>query len=204
MLGLPLTRASVEPDRKDLLTTFFCGCAERRPGTVDASTIVRVNVCFDRGWAFDNGGALPQNFAMSFITFEGSEVCGKSTQVKPLAAFFEACHLDIRVIGNLNGFAMSNCFPDLTFVVDIDRATAQWRLRHRETIRDHMEEESDECYERVICAYRDLASNEAQRMVLVDARPSADMGETELWNLLVRRFPELEKNQTSTARLQSS
>jgi thymidylate kinase len=75
---------------------------------------------------------------------------------------------------------------------------------HREKIRDGMEEESDEFYERVICACHDLARNEAQRVVLVDARPSRDMFETEIWNLLVRRFPEFENNQTSTATLQSS
>jgi thymidylate kinase len=75
---------------------------------------------------------------------------------------------------------------------------------HRAKIRDGMEEESDEFYERVICACRDLARNEAQRVVLVDARPSADMVETEIWNLLVRRFPEFENNQISTATLQSS
>ena len=99
---------------------------------------------------------------------------------------------------------MNNCFPDLTFVLGIDRATAQSRLGHREKIGDGMEEESDEFYERVICACRDLARNEAQRVVLVDARPSANMVETEIWNLLVRRFPEFENNQISTAALQSS
>jgi thymidylate kinase len=75
---------------------------------------------------------------------------------------------------------------------------------HREKIRGGMEEESDQFYERVICACRDLARNEAQRVVLIDARPSADMVETEIWNLLVRRFPEFENNQISTVTLQSS
>lgn len=221
---------------------------------------------------------------MPFITFEGSEGCGKSTQVKRLAArlgengiaaivfrepggtavgevirhllqhseenramtsetellLFEASRsqlvrekiqpalqrkdwvicdrfldsttvyqgaarrLDAGVIRNLNAFAVNNCFPDLTFVLDIDRATAQNRLRHRERIRDRMEEESDEFHESVICAYRDLASHEPERVLLVDGRPSADTVETEIWNLLVRLFPELEKNQTSTAKLRSS
>jgi hypothetical protein len=59
------------------------------------------------------------------------------------------------------------------------------------------EAESDKFHERAIHAYRELAKEEPKRVVLVDGRLSADAIETEIWNVLIRRFPELRQNQTS-------
>jgi thymidylate kinase len=93
---------------------------------------------------------------------------------------------------------------DLTFVLDLDRATAQSRLGNRKRIRDRKEEESDEFQERVIRAYRELARNEPERVILIDGRLSADIVEDEIWDALTRRFPEVGKHQTSNINLQTS
>jgi len=222
--------------------------------------------------------------AMPLITFERSEGCGKSTQVKRLAARLEKCRivagvfrepggtaigeairhllqhseenhgmtaetelllfeasrsqlvrekiqpalrrgewiicdrffdstrvyqgaarqLDLGLVEKLNAFAVGDCVPDLTFVFDIDRATAQSRLGNRKKIRDRMEEESDEFHGRVIRAYRELAENEPKRVILIDGRISADTIENQIWNTLAQRFPALEKHQTSKIKLQKS
>ena len=222
--------------------------------------------------------------AMPLITFEGSEGCGKSTQVKRLAArlekwgiaaavfrepggtaigeairhllqhseenqaimpktelllfeasrsqlvreelqpalqrgewvicdrFFDsttvyqgaARNVDLGLVEKVNAFAVGACVPDLTFVLDIDRATAQSRLSNRKKIRDRMEEESDEFHERVIRAYRELAENEPKRVVLIDGRISADTIENQIWNGLAQCFPDLEKHQTAKIKLQKS
>src|SRR5437764_11941043 len=42
-----------------------------------------------------------------------------------------ARQLDLGLVENLNAFAISNCLPDLTFVLDLDRATARSRLGNR-------------------------------------------------------------------------
>ena len=222
--------------------------------------------------------------AMPLITFEGSEGCGKSTQVKRLAGrleksgiaaavfrepggtvigeairhllqhseenhamtpetelllfeasrsqlvreeiqpalqrrewvicdrFFDsttvyqgvARHLDPWLVKNLNAFAIGDSIPDLTFVLDIDRATAQSRLGNRKKIRDRMEEESDEFHERVIRAYRELAEDEPKRVVLIDGRVSIEAIEQQIWNELAQRFPDLGKHQTPNIKLQTS
>ncbi|PYK72343.1 MAG: dTMP kinase [Verrucomicrobia bacterium] len=221
---------------------------------------------------------------MPLITFEGSEGCGKSTQVKRLAArlkkygiaaavfrepggtpigevirhllqhskenhamtpetelllfeasrsqlvrekiqpalqrggwvicdrFFDsttvyqgvARHLDPALVKKLNAFAIGDSIPDLTFVLDIDRATARSRLGNRKKIRDRMEEESDEFHERVIRAYRELAKNEPKRVILIDCRLSVDATEQQIWNELAQHFPDLGKHQTPNIKLQTS
>jgi dTMP kinase len=224
---------------------------------------------------------------MPLITFEGSEGCGKSTQVKRLAArleqnglatvvlrepggtaigetirhllqhsednhgmtpetelllfeasrsqlvrekiqpalrrgdwvicdrFFDsitvyqgaARHLDLSFVTKLNTFVVGNCVPNLTFVLDIDRGTAQSRLGNRQKIRDRMEEESDEFHERVIRAYRELAKDEPNRVVLIDGRMSIDEIEKDIWRTISMRFPDLLANpqsaNTSPARIRN-
>jgi dTMP kinase len=115
-----------------------------------------------------------------------------------------ARQLDLGIVENLNAFAVGNCIPDLTFVLDIDRATAQSRLGNRKKIRDRMEEESDEFHEHVIRAYRELAKNESKRVVLIDGRMSIDAIENEIWRTISTRFPELAANQQSAISNQQS
>jgi dTMP kinase len=244
-----------------------------KPELIQDLTLSSVN----RGWRSTSAVPCRKIVPMPLITFEGSEGCGKSTQVKRLAArlgkcgliaavfrepgdtaigeairhllqhseendamtpetelllfvasrsqlvrekirpalqrgewvicdrFFDsttvyqgdARHLDPGFVENLNAFAVGNCIPDLTFVLDIDRATAQSRLGNRQKIRDRMEEESDEFHERVIRAYRELAENESKRVVLIDGRMSIDEIENEIWRTISTRFPELAANQQS-------
>ena len=202
-----------------------------------------------------------------FITFEGSEGCGKSTQVKRLAArllaagtsvlltrepggtpigekirhllqfapeavtmrpetevlLFEASRsqlvreviepaleagqmviadrffdsttvyqgaarkLDAEVVEQLNRFAVGDCRPDITFILDVDVETARARMLRR--VRpvgapDRMEQEPVEFYERVCAAYRELAAREPDRVRLIDGGRPVDDVESEIWRLL--------------------
>jgi dTMP kinase len=101
-------------------------------------------------------------------------------------------------VQNLNTFAVDDCIPDLTFVLDIDRETALLRLGHRRKVRDRLEDESNEFHERVIRAYRELANSEPKRVVLVDGRMSIDEIENEIWRVISTRFVSLTANQQST------
>jgi dTMP kinase len=208
-----------------------------------------------------------------FITFEGSEGCGKSTQVKRLAArleahgapvlltrepggtpigekirdllqfapegvamraetevlLFEASRsqlvreviqpaltegriviadrffdsttvyqgaarkLDAAAVDQLNRFAVGDCRPDITFILDVDVATARARMLRR--VRpvgapDRMEQEPLEFYERVCAAYRELAAREPGRVHLIDGSRSPDGVEADLWSRLVAAFPQ--------------
>ena len=224
--------------------------------------------------AFDNRTALFHNRQMPrlpFITFEGSEGSGKSTQADRLAARLQRCgvahvltrepggtpigesirellqfaphnsdmtsetelllfeasrsqlvrevikpalergmcviadrffdsttvyqgaarKLDREIIARLNAFAVGDCIPDVSFVLDVDAATAQSRLQREPRKADRMEQQPEEFYERVREGYRELAKHEPNRIVLIDGSGDIEEIEKQIWDKLCSRFPNL-------------
>jgi dTMP kinase len=209
---------------------------------------------------------------LPFITFEGSEGCGKSTQVQRLAArlqrsgvpylvtrepggtpigetirellqfaphnsamtaetellLFEASRsqlvretikpalkrglcviadrffdsttvyqgaarkLDREMVERLNAFVVGDCVPDITFVLDVDAATAASRMQKPRKA-DRMEQQPVEFYQRVREAYRELAKRDPNRVVLIDGSRDINQIENEIWEMLCSRFPVLAK-----------
>jgi dTMP kinase len=214
-----------------------------------------------------------------FITFEGSEGCGKSTQVRRLAArleefaipflltrepggtpvgeairellqfapqstsmtaetellLFEASRsqlvrevikpalkrglcviadrfldstavyqgaarqLDRQIVEELNRFAVGDCLPDITFLLDVDAATAHLRMQTPRRA-DRMEQQSAKFYDRVREGYRELARREPNRIVLIDGTGAADKIHNEIWEILCSRFPTLSKSEVRDQR----
>jgi len=96
------------------------------------------------------------------------------------------------VVTELNSFAVGDCVPDLTIVLDVDAKTAQARMQNPRRP-DRMEQEPAEFYERVRQAYRDLAKRESDRVILVDGTKSPDQLEKEIWQVVASRFPSFAK-----------
>ena len=210
---------------------------------------------------------------LPFITFEGSEGCGKSTQVQTLARRLDSCgvpllvtrepggtalgesirellqfaphnftitpeaelllfqasrsqlvreiikpalergmcviadrffdstsayqgaarKLDQKVVEYLNAFAVGNCVPDITFVLDVDAATSSSRMQGPRKP-DRMEQQPAEFYEDVREAYRELAKRDPNRVVLIDGSRDADQVANEIWETVSSRFPALTPN----------
>ena len=207
----------------------------------------------------------------TFITFEGSEGCGKSTQVQRLAArlekagirtlvtrepggtaigekirdllqfapesfamtpatevlLFEASRAQLvreiiqpaleqgtvvisdrffdsttvyqgvarklspEIVATLNAFAVGDTRPDVTFILDIDVETARARMLRRVrpvAVKDRLEEEPVEFYERVCQGYRELAQRDPNRFILIDGARSPDAIEQQIWNAVQSKF----------------
>lgn len=133
-----------------------------------------------------------------FITFEGGEGCGKSTQVVRLAAALEAGTwvisdrfsdstvayqgygrgLPVDFVRQANDFACEGLRPDLTFLLDLDPATAERRMRGREaatnTSADRIERAGSGFHARLRRGFLELAAADAPRFSVVDASKSPD------------------------------
>ena len=104
-----------------------------------------------------------------------------------------ARRLDGAVVARLNDFAVGDCRPDITFILDVDVTTARARMLRRVrpvSAPDRMEQEPAEFYERVCVAYRELAAREPERVHLIDGARGIDQIEAEIWQLLTTKFPE--------------
>src|SRR5213083_841182 len=102
-----------------------------------------------------------------------------------------ARRLDREMVERLNVFVVGDCVPDITFVLDVDAATAQSRMQQEPRKAVRMEQQPAEFYERVRAAYRELAAREPERVVLIDGSRNADQIEKKIWNMLSSRFPTL-------------
>ena len=107
--------------------------------------------------------------------------------------------LDREMVERLNSFAVGDCIPDITFVLDIDAANAKSRMQDPRRP-DRMEQQPAEFYERVREAYRELATREAKRIVLINGARNADEVENEIWDKLCSRFRALGTSQQSVIR----
>ena len=105
-----------------------------------------------------------------------------------------ARRLSQEMVGHLNAFAVGNCWPDLTFLLDVDVETARARMLRR--VRpaagiDRMEQEPLKFYEAVCLAYRQLAAREPYRICMLDGMRSPDEIEREIWDVITMRFGHL-------------
>jgi dTMP kinase len=100
--------------------------------------------------------------------------------------------LDRQIVERLNTFAIGDCVPDITFVLDVDSATAHSRMQQPRRA-DRMEQQPAEFYEQVRQAYRELAAREPNRIVLLDGSRDADEIENKIWKIVSSRFSVLAK-----------
>jgi dTMP kinase len=105
--------------------------------------------------------------------------------------------LDRDIIERFNAFAVGDCVPDVTFVLDLDAATAQLRMQRVPRKADRMEQQPVEFYERVREGYRGLATHEPKRVALIDGSGDVDEIEKEIWKTLCSRFSVLAKTSNS-------
>ena len=102
-----------------------------------------------------------------------------------------ARRLDREMIERFNAFAVGDCVPDVTFVLDIDAATAESRMQKKPRKADRMEQQPSEFYERVREGYRKLAAQEPERIVLIDGSRDSGKIESEIWRTILSRFRNL-------------
>jgi len=98
--------------------------------------------------------------------------------------------LDRKVVRQLNAFAVGDCLPDITFLLDVDLETARSRMQQPRRP-DRMEQQTVEFYEQVRDGYQELAKWQRDRIVVIKGWQSPHDIEKEIWETLVKRFPEL-------------
>jgi len=93
--------------------------------------------------------------------------------------------IDAALVATINRFAVGDCLPDLTIVIDLDPRIGLERAKGRELF-DRMENQSFDFHERVRQGYLDLARREPQRVRLVDGSQSLDAVGAQIWSLIER------------------
>jgi dTMP kinase len=83
----------------------------------------------------------------------------------------------------INRFAIGDCLPDLTLVIDLDPRIGLERARGRELF-DRMENQSLDFFQRVRQGYLDLAKREPARVKIVDGSQSIDAMGKQIWELV--------------------
>ncbi len=100
-----------------------------------------------------------------------------------------ARRIDSAKVDFINRFAMNECLPDITFVLDLDPGLARERLAKRPSCGDdRMERQPDAFYLAVREGYLRLAKSEPARVQLIDASKGEDSIAAEILEHLTRRF----------------
>ena len=99
-----------------------------------------------------------------------------------------ARRLDPSMTRTVNGFAIGDTLPDVTFLLDMDAREAFQRLHKRERERDRMESEPLDFYEAVREGYLRTAQAEPQRFAVLEADRTESELAGEIQRILLERF----------------
>lgn len=114
---------------------------------------------------------------------------GKLGKVKP--AFIEA--MERVTIGNLR--------PDLTLILDVPVAVGMRRavLRRGKAAADRFEQEDMAFHEQLRDAYREIAENEPQRCILIDANADQELVADRIWSAVKGRLLAADADESARA-----
>ena len=105
--------------------------------------------------------------------------------------------VDDKLIGALEELALNGHKPDMTIILDMDPAIAFERVAQRELEdgitggADRFEKEDLDWHRRLREAFLEIARNNTERCVVIDADRGEDQLEEEIWRAVANRFPEL-------------
>ncbi|HEY0918011.1 dTMP kinase [Devosia sp.] len=109
--------------------------------------------------------------------------------------------VDDKLIRGLEELALDGHTPDLTIVLDMDPEIAFRRVGERQiegalaATGDRFEKEDLDWHRHLREAFLTIAANNPGRCVVIPANQSEDALEQEIWDTVVRRFPELGETQ---------
>jgi len=97
--------------------------------------------------------------------------------------------LDVSQVAAINGFAVGEVLPQITFVLDLDPEVARRRMRQRTLAFDRMESQPDAFYEAVRAGYLALAKAHPARVRLVDGAEPVEPIAARIWEQLDPLLP---------------
>lgn len=96
--------------------------------------------------------------------------------------------LNSEQVAFINRFAVGDCLPDVTFLMDISVEQGLARAKSRHGAPDRMEAEPTPFHEAVRSGYLALAAAHAERITTLDATQSIDSLAAGIWDTLTTRF----------------
>ncbi|MEJ2626026.1 MAG: dTMP kinase [Pseudolabrys sp.] len=99
-------------------------------------------------------------------------------------------HVDMKLIRGLERVTVGTAMPDLTFILDVPANIGLARAKSRRGggAVDRFEAEAVEFHQGLTRAYRGLAAEEPQRIVMVDGRPPRDVVAKHIWDAVRERL----------------
>jgi dTMP kinase len=153
-----------------------------------------------------------------FITFEGGEGTGKSTQAAMLARQLESLGVPVQLTREPGGSpgaeiirhvllsgaakplgAIGDLAPDLTVILDVPVSLGVERAKERRgsSEPDRFEAENAEFHEQLRKGFLDIAAKEPDRCVVIDASPAREEVANAVWTTVVSRLHPEEVRQAA-------
>ena len=99
-----------------------------------------------------------------------------------------ARQLEPQMARTVNGFAIGDTLPDVTFLLDMDAAEAHRRIAQRDQPADRMESEPLAFYQAVRQGYLRAAADEPARFVVLDAARPEEQLAAQIRDILNEKF----------------